>query len=124
MFGRAIFQKNTYVFPLKATSPKKLALFPDQEKNLCIRWRVVSMRRSDLHRMNARQRNGYGDVDTDLSNFDLALKFAGCGSRLSKDRGTISIFIGIDDIKRIVKCVSSDHNKDGAKYFFPGRKRK
>jgi hypothetical protein len=67
---------------------------------------------------NVRQRNRDWDIDTNLSHVDFILEFACGSSRLGEDGGTVTIFIGIDNVHSIVKRFGLHHYKYRPKYFF------
>lgn len=62
-------------------------------------------------------RYGNGHIDTDLASFDLLLEHASCGTRASEDGGTVSVFVGVDEVDGLVNRIHVQADEHRSKDF-------
>lgn len=66
-----------------------------------------------------RQWDRDGHIDTNLAYLNLTLKLASRRSTLGEDGGPIAVRVRIDDRQSLIKRVSFEDHKDGAKDLLP-----
>ena len=67
------------------------------------------------------QRHRNGHVDADLADLNACLELA-CGrAALREDRGTVTVFVRVDDGECVVEGVGGDDDEDWAEDFLPMR---
>jgi len=64
-----------------------------------------------------RQWNWNGDIDTDLSDFNIMFEFPSGRSGLREDSSPITIAIGVNQSNGIIESVSLKHNQNRSKYL-------